>query len=231
MYREIDMFYRIIFYFAVAVLAACSPAKMALDPGLEVDSDRYLVTQRPATFSGGDLVFGPYRATRIDRSFVSKTGESTLGFTSKYIEQDYSYHFKGQSSWIAECIVESGNLEYRVVSGGYFADIHCRFVPADDGSNAAAGWRFDIEGETSGTARGTLRVGSKIFEVAAINNIEGSSLRLSQHTGYYFYSGRDIVAGVDTISHEGSVWLNRQLTVDEKDAIGLVVVALLLNHV
>ena len=225
------MFFRIIFCVGLLLLAACSTAKMEFDPDLEVDSERYLISERPIAFSGSDLVFGPYRATRINRSFISKTAESTLGFSSKNVEQDYSFHFRGQSNWEGECIVESGNLEYRIVSGGYFADIHCSFVPADNGTKTATGWHIDIEGETSGTARGAIVVGSKTIEVAAVNEIEGSSLRLSQHTGYYFYLAGNIVAGVDTISHEGPVWLNRQLTMDEKDIIGLVVVALLLNQV
>ena len=225
------MFFRIIFCVGLLLLAACSTARMEFDPDLEVNSESYLISERPDTFSGGDLVFGPYRATRINRGFISKTGESTLGYSSKNVEQNYSFHFKGQSNWEGECIVDSGNLEYRIISGGYFADMHCSFVPADKGSKVAMGWHIDIVGETSGTARGAIVVGSEAIEVAAVNKTEGSGLRLSQHTGYYFYLDGNIVAGVDTISHEGPVWLNRQLTMDEKDIIGLVVVALLLNQV
>ena len=223
------MHYRVIFYLGLAVIASCSTAKMAMDPGLAVDADKYLITERPSAFSGSDLVFGPYRATRINRSFASSTSMSILGFTSKDIEQDYSYHFKGQATWKGECIVEGGNLGYKVVSGGYFADIHCSFVPTDNGSSSTAGWNFSISGETSGTAHGEFKIGSKSIEVAAINKVEGSSLRLSQHTGYYFYLDRSIIAGVDTIGDDGPVWLDRKLTADQKDAIGLVVVALLLN--
>jgi hypothetical protein len=225
------MLYRIIFCLGVPLLSACSTAKMVFDPDLDLDSEKYLITERPVAFSGGDLVFGPYRASRINRSFVSKSGVSTMGFSSKKVEQNYSYHFKGQGSWEGECVVESGNMEYRIISGGYFADIHCRLVPVDEGNSAAAEWYFDIEGETSGTARGKIRQGSITIEVAAFNKNQGSSSRMSQHTGYHFYLDGEPVAAVDTISREGPVWLNRQLTVNEKDVIGLVVVALLLNQV
>jgi hypothetical protein len=225
------MLYRIIFCLGVPLLAACSTAKMTFDPDLDLDSEKYLITERPVAFSGGDLVFGPYRASRINRSFVSKTAVSAMGFSSKKVEQDYNYHFKGLGGWEARCVVESGNMEYRIISGGYFADIHCGFVPVDNGNSAAAEWYFDIGGETSGTARGEIRQGSKVIEVAAVNKTEASSQRLSQHTGYHFYSHDKLVAAVDTISQEGPVWVNRQLTVDEKDVIGLVVVALLLNQV
>ena len=220
------MYFRIGICLAVLVVTACTSAKMASDPGLEADSERYLISERPTAFSGDNMVFGHYRASRINRSFITESSESTLGFTSKKRKQDYSYQFQGQGKWKGNCVVDSGSLEYKIVSGGYFADIHCRFVPV---GNSAAAWNFDISGETSGTARGAFSIGSRRFEVAAINKVEGSSLRLSQHTGYYFYSDDSIVAGVDTISREGPVWLNRQLSEDEKDAIGLVVVALLLN--
>jgi hypothetical protein len=223
------MLFRFIFYIGLAAITACTPGRMASDPRLEADSDQYRVTERPVAFSGGDLVFGPYRATRINRSFVSKTSDSTLGFTSNKVEQDFRYHFKGQGSWKAACIVESGNLEYKVVSGGFFADIHCKFVPLDNKTNSTTELMFDIGGETSGTARGKFTIGSHTIEVAANHSVEGTSLRLSQHSGYYFYLDGNPVAGVDTIAVEGPVWLNRTLTADEKDAIGLVVVALLLN--
>ena len=224
------MLFRILFCLGIVMTVSCTPAKMAVDPGLAVNAVNYLITERPRTFSDDDLVFGPYRATRINRSFVSGNSQTTLGFTSKNAGQDYSYHFKGQGSWRGNCFVESGNLEYKIVSGGYFADIHCSFVPVENESGASEKWNFNISGETSGTAHGEFSSGSESIAVVAINKIEGSSLRLSQHTGYYFYLGERIVAGVDTISRDGPVWINKNLTDDQKDAIGLVVVALLLNQ-
>lgn len=60
--------------------------------------------------------------------------------------------------------------------------------------------------------------------------MEGSPLTLGQNTGYYFYLEEKIIAGVDAISKEGPVWLNNKLSQGEKDIIGMVVVALLLNQ-
>ena len=41
---------RIIFCFVLVTIGACSTAKMAFDPGLEVDSDKFQITERPPFF-------------------------------------------------------------------------------------------------------------------------------------------------------------------------------------
>ena len=207
---------------------------MALDPGLEVDSDKYQITERPVAFAGGDLVFGPYKATKISRGFINGSGTfiSTPknSFGNRKQGQDYSYHFKGKSTWNGDCKVKNGHSEFGIVSAGYYSDIDCTFVPADGGNKSASAWKFSIKGQTSGDAKGSINIGSKTIRIAAIDKIEGSNLKMGRHTGYYFYSGQRIIAGVDAISNEGPVWLNKKLSQHEKDAIGLVVVALLLNQ-
>ena len=228
------MFFRIIFCLGVAVLTSCSTAKMAMHPGLEVDSEKYKITERPRAFSGGDLVFGRYEETKISRGFIKFSGQlNSLGKkragTKKKV-QDYTYQFKGKSTWNGDCKAKKGNWEFAIISGGFYADINCTFVPIDNGSTFASGWTFSIKGETSGTATGSINIGSQTIKVTAINKIEGSSLAMGQHTGYYFYLGQTIIAGVDAISNEGPVWLNKKLSQDEKDIIAMVVVALLLNQ-
>ncbi len=224
------MVIRIIFCFALMFIASCSTAKMALDPGLEVNSDKYQITERPVAFAGGDLVFGPYKATKISRGFIKSSSLSILGFGKKKEGQDFTYQFSGKGSWNGDCKVKSGNKSIGRISGGYYAGIHCTFAPLDSAGTTFSDWKFNITGQTSGEAQGSINIRSKTFRVAAINKIEGSILPMGQHTGYYFYSGERLIAGVDTISHDGPVWLSKKLTADEKDAIGLVVVALLLNN-
>lgn len=229
------MFFRIVICLAVAVLSSCTTARMAMVPALEVDSDKYQITERPTFLLGGDLVFGPYQATEISRGFINGTGEfTTIGkitFGKKTKGQDYTYQFKGQNSWNGSCKVREGHSEVGIVSNEYFADIDCAFVPLDSGSSSAAGWKFSIKGEDSGTAKGSLKLGSKTIKVSAINKIESSPLVLGQHTGYYFYSGQTLVAAVDAINKKGPVWLSKKLSQTEKDTIAMVAVALLLNQV
>ena len=228
------MFFRIIFCLGVTALTSCTTAKMAVHPGLEVDSVKYKITEMPSFFSGGDLVFGPYKATKISRSGITSTGSGwKIGSTrigSEKTGQDYSYQFKGRSSWNGDCKVRKGSSEFGIVEYGFSADLSCTFVPIDSGSTSASGWKFSFKGETSSRSTGSINIGSKTIKVKAINKMEGSPLTLGQNTGYYFYLGEKIIAGVDAISKEGPVWLNKKLSQDEKDMIGMVVVALLLNQ-
>ena len=135
------MFFRIIFCLGVAVLTSCSTAKMAMDPGLEVDSEKYKITERPTAFSGGDLVFGPYKATKISRGFINSSG-SFISFGKNRVGkkkkgQDYTYQFKGKSTWNGDCKAKKGNSEFGIISAGFYADINCTFVPIDGGSTSA----------------------------------------------------------------------------------------------
>jgi hypothetical protein len=228
------MFFRIILCLAVAALTSCSTAKMAMLPGLEVNSVKYKITELPSTFSGGDLVFGPYRATKISRSGITSTGSGwTIGSTkigSEKTGQDYTYQFKGDSSWNGDCKVKKGSSEFGIVEYGFSADLSCTFIPVGSGSSSASEWQFSFKGDRADRATGSINIGSKTIKVKAIDKMEGSPLRLGQNTGYYFYLDKTIIAAVDVISKEGPVWLNNSLSQDERDMIGMVAVALLLNQ-
>lgn len=229
------MFIRIILCLGMVVLASCSTAKMAMDPGLEVDSQKYKITELPSFFSGGDIVFGPYKAIKISRRAINGTGSGYIIGSTKISDekkgQDYTYLFVGKNSWNGDCKVNTGHSEFGIVSHSFFADLSCTFVPTDSGNTSATAWEFSFKGETSARATGSINVGSNTITVKAITKMKGSSLTLGQNTGYYFYLGEKIIAGVDVISKEGPVWLNNKLSQDEKDKIGMVVVALLLNQV
>ena len=151
------MVYRIIIYLGLSILASCSSAKMAMNPGLEVNSDKFQISQRPTAFTGGDLVFGPYKATKISRGFIKSSSWNIVGYGSENSGQDYSYYFNGKGSWTGECKVATGNINLSIISAGYYADINCRFLPADSASATESGWKFSIKGETSGTAEGHMR--------------------------------------------------------------------------
>lgn len=226
---------RIILFLSAAMITACSTAKMAVDPGLEVNSEKYQITERAKIFSGGNVVFGPYKATNISRGFIKSSGSyisiDKVKFGKEKEGQDYTYQFKGKRNWNGGCKVRKGETKLGRISAGHYADLECTFVPVVSGSVRAPKWYFRMRGGMSGATTGSIKIGSKKIKVASINKVEGSSLKLGQHTGYYFYLGSTIVAGVDTINKAGPVWLNKKLSQDEKDTIGMVVVALLLNQV
>ena len=93
------MLFRICLCLCLALLTSCAPARMAILPGLENDSVKYPITSMPGFFSGGDMVFGPYRATEISRSGITTTGSGWsikgTGIGSEHRGQEYTYRFKG----------------------------------------------------------------------------------------------------------------------------------------
>ncbi len=225
------MLFRIFLCLALTALTACSTARMAIPPNLEEVSVRYTVTEMPGTFSKGDVVFGPYKATNISRSWVSSSGSGwTIGDTryeDKQTSQDYSYQFVGKSSWNGDCRAEKGHQEAGIVAAGFYVELICTFDPVD---RDAPAWQFIFKGDRSDRATGTINLGLKTVTVGAIDKVEGSPFKMGYNTGYYFYLDDQILAAVDTISQEGPVWMEDSLTQEERDKIAMVAVAFLLNQ-
>lgn len=222
---------RILLCLAFVALTACSSARMARPPSLEEDSVSYKVTEMPGIFSRGDVVFGPYKATNISRSWVNSSGSGwTIGDTryeDKETSQDYSYQFSGKDSWKGDCRAEKGHQEVDIVAAGFYVDLSCTFEPMD---SQASAWKFSFKGDRSDRATGTINLGSRTVTVAAVDKVEGSPFKLAHNTGYFFYLDEQIFAAVDTISKEGPVWMNNSLTNEERDKIAMVTVAFLLNQ-
>ena len=227
------MLYRIILCLAVAALTACTTARMAKLPGLEADTVSYMVTQMPSSFSSkGDLVFGPYRASKISRGWITGKGSGwSVGkykYNKKDTAQDYTYQFNGKSSWKGNCKASKGQQEVSIVAYGFYVNLSCSFFPAE---GVGSEWKFSFIGDRSDHAAGTINLGSKKVTLKPVDKMEGSPFKLSFNTGYYFYLDKQIIAAVDVVSKEGPVWFNNSLSQDERDKIGMVAVAFLLNQI
>lgn len=222
------------------LLVGCSTAQMAVDKELVSKSNKYEISERPGAFSGKKLIFGPYRATQIDRSALNSSSSgysvSSMGsFTNNKTGQKYSYHFEGnEKGWISECVVKSGSSEIKrkssILSGLSYGEgirVSCNFSTRGNGRN----WKFEFKGADLNSAKGSFKVGNKTVRVVPTNKFKGSSLSHGKPTGYYFYVANKLIAGVDVINSKGPVWLEKRLSKKMKDAIAVVAVALLLNQV
>jgi len=228
------MYIRITLLLSALFFTACVPTSMAILPGLETNSTKYKITEKPGLFSGNKIVFSPYSATNISRSWVSSTNSGMkIGSTkinNKNSSQDYTYQFNGKNSWNGDCEVNQESSKIGIFSGGLSYNLSCTFSPIESKDNSLSSWQFSFKGESPSTSTATINLKSKTIIVKAINKMQGSSIKLGQNTGYYFYSDEKIIAGVDALSNEGPVWLNNNLSEDEKDTIGMVIAALLLNQ-
>lgn len=225
-------------------LSGCSTARMAVDPDLLSRSDQYEISERPSAFSGDKLLFGPYSATEIDRSTINSSGSGfraggVVLYSSKEVTQSFSYRFNGNQSWTSKCAVKSASSTVKqggsAPSAATVAEdigLQCRFSRSENPQGSAnRNWKFEFRGQDLVSATGSFKVGSKTVRVVATNRFENSSFPYHKPTGYYFYVGEERVAGVDVINNQGPIWLKKNLAAEEKDSIGLIMVALLLNQV
>lgn len=217
-------------------LLGCSSAHMLVDENLVSTSDKYNVSERPSAFSGDKLIVGPYSATNIDRSGISSSGSgiriSGIGsYSEKNKNQNFSYHFKGKHNWTSKCKVKGGSSTIGNVLSKENMGIFCNFSPENGTrSPSSRSWKFSFEGFDLISATGSFKVRTKTVRVVATNKIKDSAFSHGKPTGYFFYVGKRIVAGVDVINSKGPVWIEKKLAADMKDAIGIVAVALLLNQ-
>ena len=227
---------RLLLIAGLGILASCSTAKMAVDPELTKNSDAYKISERPGAFSGDRMKFGPFLATKIDRDWTRGSGTtissraSSAIYKSREKSQNYRFQFTGQSkvSWKAECRMSGKSQSVGRIGFGLEIGVHCTFNSNAETGSPQSRFEFRLKGPRLVEAKGDFKAGEESIRVTPAIKIQGSSLRMGSPTGYYFFSKEKLIAGVDKISSEGPVWLNRKLSQDVRDRVGMVVVALLL---
>lgn len=217
----------------VIILSSCATAKMAVSPDLKKQSHEYKITEKPL-LTGDKIKFGPYLASKIDRSFTRGSAFSINSYKNERRHQNYSYDFKGKRNWKAACEMSGKGQSVKVINKprtggtvdfGMETALNCTFNAI---GNKGSTFTFGFSGPRLVEITGSFNVGTEIYSVAVINRIEGSRFALGSPTGYAIYSGNSLIAAVDSINRKGPVWINKQLSEDTKDKIGLVIVALLL---
>ncbi len=227
------MFIRLLLIAGIGFLSACTTAKMAVDPELTKNSDAYKITEKPGVFSGERMKFGPFLATKIDRDWTRGSGttissKATPIYMSKEKGQNYRYQFTGKGSWKAECRMSGKSQAIGRIGFGLEVGVHCTFISNAGTGSPQSRFEFRLKGPRLAESKGDFKAGGESIRVTPVVKIQGSSLRMGSPTGYYFFSKEKLIAGVDKISSGGPVWLNRKLSQDVRDRVGMVVVALLL---
>lgn len=210
--------------FWLGVLISCTTAKMAIDPEIKNNSHEYKITEKPG-LTGDRIKFGPYLASKIDRHFMRVSRTSISSYKNEERSQKYTYDFKGESRWYANCKMGGKRQTIGAVGFGHESTLNCTFSSIGDKKSM---FTFSLAGPSLVEAKGKFSAGAKNFRVVVIDKMQGSSLRLASPIGYSFYSGNKIIASVNIINSEGPVFLNKKLSGDEKDRVSLVMIALLI---
>ena len=209
---------------AFGVLSACAVAKMAIGPELKLNSDEFEITEKPR-LTGDKVRFGPYLASNIDRKWMRGSGTTLGSFKSEKRSQRYTYDFKGESRWKANCQMGGKGKTIGALEFDHESSLNCMFSPMGE---KKSNFKFSLVGPSLVEAEGQFSVGEENYRVVVIDKMEGSRFRMGSPIGYSFYAGEKLIAGVNIINKSGPVLLHKNLSGDEKDRVGLVMVALLL---
>ena len=206
---------------AILGLNACSMAQMAVDPQLNNNFDKFSITHLP----GGGIGFGSYLSSNMDRSWTRGDGITIGPYKGERRHQSYTFDFKGAGDWKAECVMRSQSRQLGIVGFDQEIGIECTFAQTG-GENSNFSLKFS--GSRLVEAQGSFSAGAETLTVVPNLKLQGSPFSMGYPSGYYIYSGSDIVAGVDSISGNGPVWLKKDLSRDVKDRVSMVLISLLL---
>lgn len=210
---------------AVALLTsafACKTAELAVDQGLQTETESYAVKGRQGSQIGQVLSFGGYRTDKVKRGW-------TFGYSLPFIvkfngaSEKISFTQFGPNGHAADVALISKFRETELAALEAFFSVSLKYKNYYAGTvkplDAGSGWDFivhNVDGaersiQKNSTA-GFIRNGSTLIEVAGIRQLEGSTAMLTQNEvyGYEFRLDGKVIGAVSTIN-SGKVWLKTGL--------------------
>ncbi|MCF8031603.1 MAG: hypothetical protein K9K66_01580 [Desulfarculaceae bacterium] len=215
---------------------ACKEASMAVPTDLSVAAQTMKVEQTRIIGWDSPFDFGPYQVSQVQRGWTESTAWGFMIYESYKAEQSYQYAVtkKGKKPWQCNCatnvnqqvlegMVGGGKLTWELGAGQTLA---CSLK-----SPTGDLWRMALAASgRSGEPMQGLLVGPKLtITVQGTDKLEGSSIPLSEPTGYVFSvhtSTSGPVAAVQVINN-GVLWLPHS---PDADALAAASAALLLHQ-
>lgn len=222
---------------ALALSAAgCTPARMAVPPELAGVAEMP-ASGRQSWDSATPLRFGPYQAVERRRGLTTSESWGLLVYRSTRAHQGYSFVLErdGKRRLAARCLngVAAKDLNIRgLLGGGGRLDIElssailltCAFEPGGAGRD----WYLVMRQGTGGAVlNGLLTNGAETIRVNGSQDLAGTSIDLTDPTGYGFRRGGELVAAVEVIN-AGSLRLRPIEPVSTRDGIAAAAAALML---
>lgn len=219
----------------LAAALGCTPARMALAPGLEREA-ALEVTGRNTFKFGEEFAFGPWSVVEVHRGWKTSSAWSLFGLGADSVEQPYEFVVaKGGARLQAQATTNARRKELSVMLVGLPMDL-----AVEDQASLAVSWapagsankeqaiRLYVRGPTRGPLHGLLDLpGAAQVEVRGTNALQGSPFPLGETSGYTFERQGQVVGFVEVIN-SGRVWLSPALTAAEREALAVAAAALLL---
>jgi len=220
-------------------LSACAPARMAVPPGLKAGSAEFPVKGRTISIFEGSFSFGPYRVVKARRGWTpSQSWSGTWRFINYKVRsarQNYEFTLLPPSgpAWDCRCTTQVDQQIVKAMGGKYGefsmetygrAGYLCAFQPLD----GSGYWQISMTRPSGQTLySGVLSGPGKRFSVQGTHALAGTSIPLSDPTGYIFSLPGRPVAAVQVIN-EGTVWISPALPRPQRDALAAAAAGLLL---
>ncbi len=220
-------------------LSACTTARMALPPGLEAGRAGMPVQGLALADLKGSMAFGPYRMEGIRRGWTASQSWGGnwrfLDYRVRDARQNYEFKLLPSSgpAWDCRCTTQVDQHLLKVMGGEYGelemelqgrAGYLCAFQPLD----GSGYWQVSMTRPSGQTLySGVLSGPGKRFSVQGTHALAGTSIPLSDPTGYIFSLAGHTVGAVEVIN-AGAVWLPPALPSNQRHALAATAAALLL---
>ena len=225
--------------FTLVALNGCTPAHMAVSPQLAAGAPAMPVRGNPQYFWQDGFSFGPYRVSGKDRSWVTATGfaktRDWLHLFGSDARQTLAFTLTPPHGSPLACrcttranqqVLEASHSRWGELSLQLGGEVNyaCRFQPLGGGS----GWDLGLR-RTGGAYNlsGFLLGPTGQVRIEGTNALHGTSIGLSETTGYRFFRQGQEVGAVEVIN-QGSVRLSPWLDPQTKAALAATAAALLL---
>lgn len=189
------------------LLAGCQPAKMAL-PNALVSVPEMAVVGRIGIGFDNPFHFGPYQVDQVHYGWTETTEWGVILYSQLQADQqiEFAVHSPGESGYRAQCTtgLNSSQLSFNEFLGGTLdwglhsqAKFACTFTQEGTGQV----WKLLMTQSSGNMAmNGVLTNGSQHIDVQGSTALAGSSLPLTEASGYIFTVNSQPVASVDVIN-------------------------------
>jgi hypothetical protein len=213
--------------------SGCTPAMMAVPPGLRSKTDSMPITYKGHLFSRKQILFGDYVADDVIRGMRVGGSVRLMGVRVGGAKQGYSFELlRGRSNkaWKTRCII---NIQVGGVAIGGLSvtarrrRLNCSMISP----NGQRKWmlNFGFRDRRSNNREGDILMGKRLIRIAPNFYLKGQNSPMYSPSGFVFrFRGRTI--GAVDVLNGGVVYIRRDLPPGLRRAVSMASIAMLLNR-
>lgn len=224
-----------------SLLISCRTAQVAVDSGLNTNTEVFDVKGRQGSQIGQTIYYGAYKTSKVKRGW---TFSYRIPFIATFQGAKEKLSFsqfdsQGNSAEIA-VVSRFRETEYEPIKDHFSVSLKYKnyFAGGVQLNQGSEFWEFIVH-SVDGASRtlsqnptaGFIRNGSTKIEITGIRELEGSSALLTRNDvyGYEFRRDGNILGAVSTINN-GKVWFKKDLSTETKLVLASVSSALMLRN-